>query len=599
MEHRFTGSTIDAVALEVLNGRFNTVAEEMELTLLKSSYSTVITEAQDATAGVFDRLGRTITQAESIPAHLGVLVEMMRRVAAAYPEGVAEDGDVYISNDPYDGGTHLPDVLVAAPVFFESQLVGYVATMSHHMDVGGVSPGSVTPEAIDVFAEGMRIPLMKLCVLDEMNEDLIHLLVTNSRKGVHLRGDLEAQVAACKRGRASMHSVFERYGLEGVFDGIEALFDYAEKITRSEILALPDGEYTFRDFVDDDGFSMEPIPIEVRLTVSGSDLAFDFEGTGEQTRGAINSVPSSTLSMVYFGVRALIGSRAPNNDGCYRPVSARLPPGSIVNPRFPAPVAVRTITLKRVIDVVLGALAQAAPDRIYAASHGQSNFTYVGGFDPMLAAHYVGFLGGPIFGGMGARPTKDGIDVTDTDLSNIYHVPVEVTEGELPVRLEHVRLWTNSGGAGKYRGGLGYESEVTWLRGWAWVTLKRDRHTFGPWGLEGGKGGPVCRSVLVRSSGEETELKSKEGTIRIEAGDVLKVWTTGSGGFGNPLDRPPPSVLEDVLEGRVSPESAFEDYGVVIEGADIVLDATERRRADLGSHAPAPVEDKYRVGPIE
>lgn len=590
---------IDAITLEVLNGRFHTIAEEMELTLLKSSYSTVITEAQDTTAGVFDTQGRTIAQAESIPAHLGVLVEMMRRVALAFPVGVVTDGDIYISNDPYDGGTHLPDVLVAAPVFFGEHFVGYVASMSHHMDVGGVSPGSVTPEAVDIYAEGIRIPLMRLCVNDELNEDLIQLLVTNSRKGRHLRGDLEAQIAACKRGRAGMRAVVERYGLEMVNSGIEALFDYAETITRSAISRLPDGDYTFRDFIDDDGFKMEPIPIQVRLTVSGSDLGFDFEGTGPQTRGAINSVPSSTLSMVYYAVRALIGTEAPNNDGCYRPVSVNLPPGTVVNPDFPAPVAVRTITLKRVIDVVFGALAQAAPDSVYAACHGQSNFTYIGGFDPLQDAYYVGFLGGPIFGGMGARPTKDGIDVTDTDLSNIYHVPVEVTESEIPVRLEHVRLWQDSGGAGQYRGGLGYQTEVTWLRGWAWVTLKRDRHTFGPWGLQGGKGGPMCRTVLVRASGEETELKSKEGTIRIEAGDTLKFWTTGSGGFGNPLNRSPESVLEDVLEGRVSRVRASEDYGVVIEDGRIDVEATKRRRTELTLETKIKSSDHpYQVGPV-
>ncbi len=573
---------LDPITLEVLRGRLSTIADEMEMTLLKSSYSSIVKEALDATAAVFDRHGRTIAQAEALPAHLGMLTASVQRIAREYPEGVARPDDAYILNDPYDGGTHLPDVTVVVPVFDGGRLVAYCGTMSHHQDVGGSAPGSTAPNAVDLHAEGLRIPLMKLADERGIDERLVRLLQANVRVPASFRGDLEAQVAACRTGVRRVEELCRDYG-RGVFlAGVEALMEYAERMTRAVIERIPDGVYHFVDHLDGDGVVPEAIRIEATVTVRGSDIHFDFTGTGPQRRAAINCVPASTMAAVYFAVRALTGPHVPNNDGCYRPISVTLPPGTLVNPDYPAPVGARALTFKRIVDVLLGALARALPDRIYAASSGIVNVLYVGGFDPERGQRFVGFIGVPMGGGMGARPTKDGIDVVETDLNNTIRYPIEACEAELPLRIRTLRLWTDSGGAGRYRGGLGYEAEVEWLRGDALVTLRQERHTTHPWGLLGGRSAPGCRTVLQRAAGGAQELEAKT-IVTIRAGDVLRMWMTGGGGYGSPLERDPGAVLADVLDGRVSPEAAREVYGVVLAGDAVDEPATRAQRARLAA----------------
>jgi N-methylhydantoinase B/oxoprolinase/acetone carboxylase alpha subunit len=554
----------DPITVEVLGNRFAAIADEMEMVLLKSAYSALVKEALDASSAIFDARGRTLAQAQSIPAHLGMLVRSVGRVAQEYPEGSARPGDVYILNDPYDGGTHLPDVTVVVPAFAGEKLVGYAATMCHHQDIGGKAPGSTAPDAVDLTAEGLRIPLLKLFDAGIRNETLWALAKANVRVPAGFEGDLGAQLAAGNTGARRLAEVVEEWGEETVATTVDALLDYSERLTRLAIEAIPDGEYEFADFLDDDGVSLKPVRIQVKITVTGSGIHFDFTGTDPQVRGAINCVPASSMAAVYYAVRAITGPEVPTNDGCYRPISATLPEGSMVNPRYPAPVAARTLSFKRVADAIMGALAKALPARVPAASNGQVNLMYAGGFDPLKQRYYVGFLGVPMAGGMGARPTKDGIDLIETDLTNCIHFPTEACEAELPMRLNRVALWTDSGGAGKYRGGLGYEAELEWLRGDAILTIRRDRHKFHPWGLQGGGDAPLCRHVIVRKSGEEAELPSKTVT-EIHEGDRLLVWTTGGGGFGNPRERDPEAVREDVLEGRVTKESALANYGVAID----------------------------------
>jgi N-methylhydantoinase A/oxoprolinase/acetone carboxylase beta subunit/N-methylhydantoinase B/oxoprolinase/acetone carboxylase alpha subunit len=584
---RVGAATLDPVTLEVLRGRLTTIADEMEMVLLKSSYSPLVKEALDATAAIFDRHGKTIAQAEALPAHLGMLTASVQRIARQYHQGVAKPGDAYILNDPYDGGTHLPDVTVVVPVFDGDILIAYCGTMSHHQDVGGSAPGSTAPNAVDLHAEGIRIPLLKL--EDDqlgLNETLMALLLANVRVPISFRGDLEAQVAACRTGARRVHEVCREYGQDVLMAGVDALMEYAERMTRAVIDRIPDGTYEFHDFLDDDGVVPEPIRIQVTITVRGSGIHFDFTGTAPQRRAAINCVPSSTLSAVYFAVRALTGAAVPNNDGCYRPVTVELPRGSIVNPDYPAPVAARAITFKRIVDALLGALAKAVPDRIYAASSGIVNVMYVGGYDPERQARYVGFVGVPMAGGMGARPTKDGIDVVETDLNNTIRYPVEACEAELPLRIRTLRLWRDSGGAGRYRGGLGYEAEVEWLRGDALVTLRQERHKVHPWGLLGGGAAPTCRSVLRRADGRETKLAAKQ-VIAVRAGDRIRMWIPGGGGYGSPLEREPRAVLDDVLDGRVSRAAARNVYGVVLARRTVDEAATRARRAELRARPPS------------
>lgn len=574
-----TGSgAIDPVTLEVLRGRFDAVADEMEHTLLKASFSSIVSEAQDATAAVFDARGRTVAQACAIPIHLGALSELGRRFFRQYPPGVAKNGDLYLVNDPYAGGTHLPDFGMASPVFVGDQLVGYVATMTHHQDIGGAAPGSASTDVYDHHSEGIRIPMVRLATAGRIDTDVIDLLTANSRSPDNMRGDLYAQVAGSRTGERRMAAVFEDMGHDVVTRGIDALLDYGERLTRLAIEQIPDGEYEFSDWLDNDGLAedSDPVEIHVKLTVSGSDVTFDFTGTAAQVRAAINNVPSSSVSCVYYAIRAMTGDAAPNNDGCFRPISIILPPGTLVNPTYPAPVNARGIGICRMIDAVMGVMSKAIPDRFNAAGCGHANIFLAGGVDAD-GNRFTGALGGPLRSGMGARPNKDGIDVADHELSNVYHVPIEVTEKEFPVRYRRLQLWTDSGGPGRCRGGLGFSAEVEWLSGKAVLSVRGERHKLQPWGVQGGEGAPVCRTQIVDSDGSTHKVPAKI-VQPIREGQTLQYWSTGGGGYGPPTERDAENVREDVLDGRVSVEAAEQVYGVIITDGKLDAAATRDRR---------------------
>jgi N-methylhydantoinase B len=410
----------------------------------------------------------------------------------------------------------------------------------------------------------------------------------NSRTPASLRGDLGAQIAACKTGTIRYGELFERWPRVTIDAAAESLMTYAERITRQEIGAIADGEYRFTDYLDNDGLSQDSqsVAIAVTVTVSGSDITFDFAGTASQVRSAINNVPASTRAIVYYAVRLLTGDRVPNNDGCYRPITVRLPEGSVVNSTYPAPVASRGVSLQRIEDVILGAMARALPQRMTAAHSGQYTLIGVAGPDPDGDGQLIGHLGGPFSGGHGARPTKDGIDVSSHGAANGSAIPVEIAEARLPMRFRRLELWPDSGGAGRWRGGLGYQAEVEWLRGETMVTLRRERTRFGPWGIEGGGGAPPSRAEVVRQDATTAPLPGKI-ELPFWAGERLRYWTTGSGGYGDPQEREVSRVHEDVLDGRVSAAAAAAAYGVVIKDESVDVPATDalraRRSADTGS----------------
>jgi N-methylhydantoinase B len=586
---------VDPITLEVIRNRLDVIAEEMEIVLLKAAHSAIVKEALDASAAIFDARGRTMAQAAAIPAHLGMLVTSVRRIVEDFQREPPAPGDAYIVNDPYDGGTHLPDVTIVVPVFHDGELVALSASMAHHQDIGGKSPGSTPPDAGEIFAEGLRIPLLKLCAAGKPNETFYALMRANVRMPEMFEGDLGAQLAACHTGARLLRELVAELGVRTMEAAIDHLLDYAERLTRLEIERMPDGAYTFVDYLDDDGMGSPPIKIAARVTIDGSDFHVDFSGSHPQVRGGLNCVVSSTMCAVYYVVRAITDATIPNNEGCYRPITAHLPPGTIVNALPPAPVGARTVTFKRIADVLFGALAPAIPEKVIAASSGQVNIMYVGGVDPARGEPYVGYIAVPWAGGMGARSDQDGLDVVETDLTNSLNYPTEAAEDDLPMRLRWVRLWQDSGGAGRYRGGLGYEAEVEWLRGEATLSVRRDRHRTGPWGLFGGQAAPPCRTTLTHPDGSVEEIPSKK-VLTIRAGDVMHVWTSGGGGYGDPLERPAEVVHEDVADGRVSVEGAARDYGVVIR-ADGTLDEpwTEslraRRRAERGSD-PLPIVNR-------
>jgi N-methylhydantoinase B len=601
-----SATAVDPILLEVLRNRLDAIADEMELTLLKSAASPIVKEGLDASAALFTIQGETIAQAAAIPIHLGALQFGAQRLVRAFPPERMRDGDVFILNDPYDGGTHLPDITLAVPVFAGAashaagpsadrvdaptpgasphtalqRPVALACTMCHHQDVGGRTPGSVPTDATELYQEGVIIPPTQLFRAGELDENLFALLTRNVRLPDVFTGDLMAQVAAGRLGGARLKELFAAHGASTVLGYIDELLTRAEVLTRQEIERIPDGEYRFEDYLDDDGVDVgRRVKIAVAVRVRGSAITFDFTGTDDQVKGPFNSVPASTMSAVFYAIRAVSDPTIPNNGGCFRAVDVVLPEGSLVNPRPPAPVSCRTATIKRIADTILGALVRAVPGRMPAANSGTLLVMALGGRDPATGRPFV--ASELAAGGMGARPGKDGIDVIETDVSNCMNIPVESVEMNFPLRIPRARLWTDSGGAGRFRGGLGLEKVFEATDADVLVSHRGERFSSVPWGLHGGTPGASARAFIVRKDGRREELPSKK-MIVLHPGDQLWEYIAGGAGYGDPLDRDPESVVADVLDGKVSREQAQDHYGVVVapgEAADEV--ATKEQRARL------------------
>jgi N-methylhydantoinase B len=572
---------IDPITLEVVRHRLKSIADEMEMTLLKSAYSTIIKEGLDASTAIFDIHGETIAQGNSIPIHLGSLVPAVRAILNKYPASTMAEGDAYILNDPYHGGTHLPDVSILAPVFYDGMPTALGCTIAHHQDMGGKTPGSIPPDATELFQEGFIMPPLKLYDAGVPNETLFDLLQSNVRIPNVVMGDVRAQMAACHVATTRMHTLFDEYGADTVLASMKALLDNSEAATRRVLTDIPDGEYSFSDYLDNDGVDMDIRPkIQVTVTVEGSDITFDFTGSDPQVKGPFNSPTSSTLSTAYYMVRAITDASIPTNSGCFRPIKVVLPPSSIVNPSRPAPVNSRTATVKRITDVLHGAMVQAAPQKLTAASSGQLLVMALGGIDPDTGRAYV--TSELAAGGMGARPSADGLDAIETDVTNCMNIPAESIELDYPIRIMTCRLWHDSGGAGRFRGGAGLEKVFEVARGEATITYRGERHSIPPWGLFGGLPGRQSMAKVVRSDGQVEELVAKI-TLNLKAGDQLHIFTAGGAGYGDPLERDPDSVLQDVLDNRVSEESALSDYGVVLdlESGAVNIEATRKTQAEL------------------
>jgi N-methylhydantoinase B len=570
----------DPITLEVLRSRFEAVAEEMQDALIRSSYSSIVKESFDASSALMDAAGETIAQATAQPAHLGMLVASVKRLLDEFPASTMRAGDAFVMNDPYDGGTHLPDVTVVVPVIVDGETVALACSMSHHQDLGGKVPGSCPTDSTEIYQEGLIIPPLRLYTAGQPNDTFFRLLRRNVRIPDIVTGDLRAQVACGRVGATRMEAVVRDYGAAVVRQATAELFERAEAMTRDAIRALPDGTYRFHDYLDDDGVELgRRVRLEAAVTIQGSELAVEFTGTDPQTRGPINCVPSSTLAVVYYVVTAIADPSIPTNAGCQRPLTVDLPKGSVLNCAPPAAVNARSLTMKRLADVLLGALVPAVPTRIPAAS-GQHCVIYFGGRDPSSGAAYVSAR--IIVGGMGARPTKDGIDAVETDLTNTKNNPAEAAEADFPIRVLSYRLRENSGGPGQYRGGLGVEQVIRVMRGEATISHRGDRFTTPPWGLLGGKPGAQWRSVVVRANGDRITLSSKV-VLTLREGDELQVFSGGGGGYGDPLERDPALVLDDVLGRKVSVAIAREEYGVVLTPSFDHVDepATVARRQQL------------------
>jgi N-methylhydantoinase B len=536
-----TVAASDPATLAIFNALFASVAEEMGVALGRTAHSPNIKERRDYSCAVFDSRGRLVAQAAHIPVHLGAMPEAVR---AALPLAPFAPGDIVILNDPYLGGTHLPDVTMVSPVFATSKrgtrrgrLVGFVASRAHHADVGGMAPGSM-PLASDLYQEGVIIPPLRLFARGRLNQELLALLLRNVRTPEERRGDLEAQVAAHRVGERRLGEIVERYGVEETRRQMVALMDYAERMTRAALRQVPEGEYEFEDFLDDDGLSDEPLPIHLLLRVGDGSLHCDFSGTAAERESSINAVAAVTRSAVYYVVRCLLDEHVPSNEGCFRPVTFHLPEGSIVNARPPRAVSAGNVeTSQRIVDVVLGALASALPERVPAASAGTMNNVSIGGQDPFRGRAFAYYE--TVGGGAGAGPQGDGLSGIHTHMTNTQNTPVEALEMTYPFRIRRYELRRGSSGAGAHSGGDGLVREWEFLTP-ATVTVIAERRRRAPWGLAGGAAGLSGRTTYRPAGGELVELPSKVH-LRVEKGDVVVLESPGGGGWGAPAIESEPS----------------------------------------------------------
>jgi N-methylhydantoinase B len=484
----------------------------------------------------------------------------MESLLAKYPEDRIHEGDLFVANDPFvAGGTHLPDVNMAMPVFDGGELIAFVCNIAHHADIGGMAPGSMAGGMSEIFQEGLRIPVLKLFRRGELQQDLLDLLLLNVRVPEERRGDYFAQIAASRLGVRRLAEVIESHGRAVVEAAFDQIIARTERRMRDAIRAIPDGSYRFEDVMDGDGLEALDIPIKVEVTVRGERIGFDFAGTAPQVPGSINVTLNATVAAVGYAVKALLDPEAPNNQGMLDVLEVSAEPGTLVNAVFPAPVSSRAHTSQRIIDVVLGALAQALPERAVAAANGANSMAVFAGTDPRTGRPFV-YLE-TLGGGMGGRPMKDGKDGVQVGITNTSNLPVEAIELEYPLLVEEYSLIPDSGGAGRYRGGLGLRRVVRPLAPCLFNGVgERFRHR--PWGLFGGGPGGSGQFLIIEPDGTRRRIHDKPGEIRLSSAQALVVETPGAGGYGPPAERSTEALAEDRASGKFSPEFIHHHYGV-------------------------------------
>jgi N-methylhydantoinase B len=557
----------DPATFEIVKNSLYKIAEEMRVVLAKTAYSPLLKSAGDYSCGVFDARGEMVAQGPDLPIHLGSMPDAVRAVVAVFAANV-HDGDVFIHNDPYFGGSHLPDVNVIRPAFHDGELLGYTCLRAHWPDIGSATPGSYGA-VTQIFGEGLRIPPLRLISRGVLNVDLAKLIFANVRTPDERKGDLGAQLAATLRASERLNALAQRYGSVAVLGYMAQVMDYSERLMRAALIDLPDGEGSFEDFCDGDGIADDASGTDARFRIklsvqkTADRLIVDFAGTDPQVKGPMNAPLSVTASGVYCGLKTAVdpNNLIPPNSGCWRTIEIRAPKGSVVNAEFPAPVVYANHEMShRVSDMVMGALVNFLPEQVMACSQGTSAILTLGGVDPRNGRHYVSYE--TIKGGFGARPNKDGINCIASGISNTMNTPVEVLEMAFPVRVERYEVNPDSGGAGRYRGGCGARRVLQMLEGAdATGALCMERTTSPPFGLRGGNAGAAAVVTLTTPDGITRSLPSK-GAFAAPAGSMIDMLTPGSGGFGPAVERDPKAIGRDLLDGYVSASAATGDYGI-------------------------------------
>ncbi|MDH0873170.1 hydantoinase B/oxoprolinase family protein [Agrobacterium pusense] len=581
--------TIDPITLQVIRGALETIAEEMGHVLYRMSFSSIIRESQDLGAGLFDLEFNTLCESESTPMHIGSIPGYLRGIRDTLDGGTWEEGDVVVHNHPYHGASHSPDLAVIVPVFYQERLVGYAANTAHHIDIGAATPGLII-DVPDVYAEGMLFAGTKIYSRGKRNETMWNFIRNNSRASRQLCDDIEAQIASARLGAKRFVELMERYGEDMVFSACNQLMDYAEAMLRKRIAAIPDGEYRAEGYLDDDGRNREKrLPVKVCVRVIGDNIEVDLTGSADQTPTAYN-VPfeGSTKVAAFAAFRKLLldastsETRVPSNQGSFRPINVIAPKGSIFNPIPPASAEARFTQCNYMIDLIIKALAPVLPEEIIAGSSASISFASYAGVRE--SGDYWVFLE-VNEGAYGGRPMSDGPDAIDNLMANTRNNPLEDLAMHIPMICERYELRTDvSAGAGKYRGGIGVVKAQRMLTP-GFITHESERHNDAPWGIFGGQSGTVgrCEIYNAANDGAPRIMHSKFHGLAVEKDDVMVYYAPCGGGYGDPLEREPQKVLDDVLDEFCSAGDARDVYGVVIDldAETVDLAATARRRAEM------------------
>ena len=580
---------VDTGELEIFRHSLTSIVEEMGVTLQRTAYSTNIKIRRDHTCALFDADLRHIAQHDIAPQHIGSLVSVVPGNVPDWEDDL-EPGDGILINDPDRGAVHLPDVMLISPLFHDGEIIGYAANSAHHVDIGGGTPGGIPNDSTELYGEGLIIPGVRAVREWSYDEDVLGLVLRNVRNPEMRRGDYQAQLGANRTGEERFRELYDSYGRETVETYLDELLDYTERRVRAAIADLPDGVYTAEDYMDGDGVVDEPVKLKLALTVEGDEMTIDFTGTAEQNTGPLNCTPAMIFAGTMSVIMAFIGSDLPKNDGFYRPFETITPEGTMVNPGDNAPVAGGWEIAMRAGDLVTKAFADAVPERTIGATKGMVCNVAYGGTDPRNDAPYVYYE--TVAGGYGGRAQKDGMDAVQTHFQNTANSPIEELESEIPLYVRRYELIGDSEGAGRQRGGLGVRRDLQFYDHSASFSLLTERTKSEPWGVFGGKSARPSRFVRNPETDDETDLSSKS-TTKLDPDDVVSIQTPGGGGYGDPLERDPEAVLEDVRDGKVSKARAEEAYGVVLTDDGTAIDeaATEERRA---KHAETAATDGGR-----
>ena len=571
---------VDPVTREIVKNALAAAADEMAIALYRTAYSTIVRDCLDYSTSLCDGEGRMIAQGVTIPLHLGSVPFAMETLLAKYGDDM-EPGDVFILNDPFEGGMHIPDIFIVKPIYWEGARIAYSVSTAHHLDLGGRLPGSSACDNTEIFQDGLRIPWLKLHRRGEPDQALLAMIRVNVRVPEMTLGDLRAQVAACHTGERAVHELVRRYGPDTFRACTADLIDYTERLVRAEIARWPDGTHTFTDYMDSDGVGGPPVKLHVALTVEGDSLTADFTGSAAQVPGAINNTYSFTFSVAALCVRAALRLDLPNTAGIFRPISVIAPEGTVLNVVMPGASSMRGITGFRLADLMFGVLAQFVPHRIQAAGEGGNSLVVLGGLRPDRSPYVYYEL---MTGTWGGRPDRDANDGLCNPANVASNIPVEEAESNYPLRIERYGLVRDSGGPGRFRGGMAVEREWRLLDGSAHLAIRSDRRDHLPYGLSGGRPGTGSINVLSRESGEKETLITMVSTT-MEAGERLYHRQAGGGGWGDPLERDPELVAQDARNDKVSLASARDDYGVVLDPETFAVDhdATARVRLELAA----------------